>query len=88
VTLFRNDGPKGLLVDDSENSDLGRCSSLEVVDEACGDRCRHDGDYSSSESGLVGGEEGKRQGNPECHYLKLVLENGNEVISAYPTRKF
>ena len=38
--------------------------------------------------GQVGGEDGKRQGNPECRYLRLVLENDNEVISAYPTRTF
>lgn len=38
--------------------------------------------------GQVGGEEGERKGNPECSYVRLVLENDNEVISAYPTRSF
>jgi hypothetical protein len=38
--------------------------------------------------GHMGGEEGQRQRNPECRYLRLVLENGNEVVSAYPTKSF
>jgi hypothetical protein len=38
--------------------------------------------------GAMGGEEGKRRSYPECRYLRIVLENGNEVISAYPTRSF
>lgn len=36
--------------------------------------------------GYVGGAEGRRQGHPECRCVRLVLEDGNVVISAYPTR--
>lgn len=35
--------------------------------------------------GYVGGQKGKRNGNKECRYLRLVLENGTEVITAYPS---
>ncbi len=38
--------------------------------------------------GQMGGEEGERKGNPECRYLRIVLEDENVVISAYPTRTF
>lgn len=41
--------------------------------------------------GFAGGEEGARQGNPECRYVRIVLESQddvNEVISAYPTKSF
>jgi hypothetical protein len=38
--------------------------------------------------GYVGGEEGERKDHPECRYLRIVLENDNEVISAFPTRSF
>jgi hypothetical protein len=41
--------------------------------------------------GFAGGEEGARQGNPECRYVRIVLEiqdDVNEVISAYPTKSF
>ncbi len=38
--------------------------------------------------GYVGGSSGKRDGNPDCHYLQLVLEDENVVITAYPTRSF
>ncbi len=38
--------------------------------------------------GYVGGSEGKRQRNPECRYLRIVLEDGNVVISAYPAKSF
>ena len=34
--------------------------------------------------GYVGGQKGKRNNNKECRYLRLVVENGNEVITAYP----
>lgn len=42
----------------------------------------------SRKIGHMGGEEGQRQRNPECRYLRMVLENGNEVVSAYPTKSF
>lgn len=35
--------------------------------------------------GYVGGQKGKRNGNKECRYLRLVLENGTEVVTAYPS---
>lgn len=38
--------------------------------------------------GYAGGEEGERLGHPACHYLRLVLENDVNVITAYPTRSF
>lgn len=34
--------------------------------------------------GYVGGQKGKRNGNKECRYLRLVIENGTEVVTAYP----
>lgn len=34
--------------------------------------------------GYVGGQKGKRNGNKECRYLRLVVQNGNEVVTAYP----
>ena len=38
--------------------------------------------------GYMGGSEGKRTGNPDCCYVRIVLEDGNVVISAYPTKSF
>ncbi len=38
--------------------------------------------------GYMGGSEGKRTNNPACRYLRIVLEDGNVVISAYPTKSF
>ncbi len=38
--------------------------------------------------GQMGGAQGERQGNPDCRYLRLVLRNENEVITAYPTKSF
>ena len=38
--------------------------------------------------GYMGGSEGKRTGNPECRYVRIVLEDGNVVISAYPKKSF
>lgn len=38
--------------------------------------------------GYVGGQEGRRKQYPECRYLRLVLENKREVITAYPTLSF
>ena len=38
--------------------------------------------------GYTGGSEGKRKGNPECHYLRIILEDINVVITAYPTQSF
>lgn len=34
--------------------------------------------------GYVGGQKGKRNGNKECRYLRLVVQNGTEVVTAYP----
>lgn len=36
------------------------------------------------EIGFVGGQAGKRKHNPPCHYLRLVVQNLNEVVTAYP----
>ena len=38
--------------------------------------------------GYVGGSEGKRQKNPECNFIRIVVEDDNVVISAYPTKSF
>ena len=38
--------------------------------------------------GYMGGSEGKRTNNPACRYVRIVLEDGNVVISAYPTKSF
>jgi hypothetical protein len=38
--------------------------------------------------GQVGGRQGERQGNPDCRYLRLVLEHDTEVVSAFPTKSF
>jgi len=38
--------------------------------------------------GQMGGRQGDRQGNPECRYLRIVLEDEHEVVTAYPTRSF
>ena len=35
--------------------------------------------------GFVGGQVGKRKGHPPCRYLRLVLQNRNEVVTAYPS---
>ena len=36
--------------------------------------------------GYVGGQSGKKKGNPDCQWIKLVLE-GNRVITAYPINR-
>lgn len=38
--------------------------------------------------GWVGGAAGARDDHPACRFVRLVLENGNDVITAYPTRSF
>lgn len=38
--------------------------------------------------GQMGGQQGERQGNPECRYLRMVIENDVEVVTAYPTKSF
>ncbi len=35
--------------------------------------------------GFVGGQVGKRKNMPPCRYLRLVLEDGNKVVTAYPS---
>lgn len=37
--------------------------------------------------GFMGGQEGERRGNPECRFIRIVLERDNEVISAFPTNR-
>jgi hypothetical protein len=36
--------------------------------------------------GYVGGEVGKRKGQPACHFLRLVVQDGNEVVTAFPSQ--
>ena len=36
--------------------------------------------------GFVGGQVGKRKGNPSCRFLKLVVQNGADVVTAYPAQ--
>lgn len=38
--------------------------------------------------GYTGGSEGERKGNPACRCVRIVLEDENIVISAYPTTSF
>jgi len=38
--------------------------------------------------GFVGGQVGKRKNHPECRFVKLVLEDENVVVTAYPTESF
>jgi hypothetical protein len=38
--------------------------------------------------GYVGGSEGAAKKNPECRFLRLVLERQNDVVTAYPTQSF
>ncbi|MCR9197907.1 MAG: hypothetical protein NXI04_04650 [Planctomycetaceae bacterium] len=40
----------------------------------------------SQRIGYVGGRAGKRDNYPECRYLRLVVQNDNEVVTAYPSR--
>lgn len=37
-----------------------------------------------SRIGFVGGQKGQRGRERPCQYLRLVLQNGNEVVTAYP----
>jgi len=38
--------------------------------------------------GYVGGREGSRKGHPECRYIRIVLEDENSVVTAYPMNSF
>ena len=38
--------------------------------------------------GYMGGSEGAAKKNPECRFLRLVLERQNDVVTAYPTQSF
>ncbi len=37
--------------------------------------------------GFTGGQEGERRGNPECRFIRIVVEREKEVISAFPTNR-
>lgn len=37
--------------------------------------------------GYLGGQVGQRKNHPECRFLQLVLQNENEVVTAYPTNR-
>lgn len=39
----------------------------------------------SGRIGFVGGQKGKRNNNRACRCLRLVVQNGNEVVTAYPS---
>lgn len=39
----------------------------------------------SDRIGFVGGQKGKRNNNRPCRCLRLVVQNGNEVVTAYPS---
>ena len=36
--------------------------------------------------GFVGGQVGERKRHPDCRYLRLVIQNNNEVVTAYPSQ--
>ena len=36
--------------------------------------------------GFVGGHVGERKRHPDCRYLRLVIQNNNEVVTAYPSQ--
>lgn len=75
---------------------------LAVIDEAWLKVQKSDRDVRSEEQnerfvhtvnlgrkiGYMGGSEGKRKGNPDCRYVRIILEDDNVVISAYPTKSF
>lgn len=36
--------------------------------------------------GYVGGQAGAAAGNPAANFIRLIIENGNEVVTAFPFR--
>jgi hypothetical protein len=36
--------------------------------------------------GYEGGQQGRRNDHPKLNRLKLIVEDGNELITAYPVR--
>lgn len=38
--------------------------------------------------GYVGGQIGQERGHPPCRYLRLVVQNENEVVTAYPVDRW
>jgi len=38
--------------------------------------------------GYVGGQTGQRKNHPDCRYLRLLIEDGKTVVTAYPTSSF
>ena len=75
---------------------------LAVIDEAWQKAGKADSDVRSEKQndrriytvnlrrriGYMGGSEGERKSNPECRYVRLVLENQNIVVTAYPVKSF
>lgn len=75
---------------------------LAVIDEAYQKAKKADSDVRSEKQndrsiytvnlrrriGYMGGSEGARNSNPECRYVRLVLENQNIVVTAYPVKSF
>jgi hypothetical protein len=37
--------------------------------------------------GFVGGAPGAAAGHPEATYLAIIVENGRDIVTAYPFRK-
>ena len=82
--------------------DGNRDQILAVIDEAYQNAQKGGPDVRSEEQndrlvytvnlgrriGYMGGSEGKRNGNPDCRYVRIVLEDGNIVVSAYPAKSF
>jgi len=53
--------------------------------ESQGDRIVYTVDLGEK-IGYVGGQVGERKGNPPCRYLRLVVQEDNEVVTAYPSQ--
>jgi hypothetical protein len=78
--------------------DAGRSGTLRVIDEAWaiaqrggpgvtviqeGNRTVYIIDMGRR-VGYIGGQGGADMGNPAAYRIKLVIENGNQVVTAYP----
>jgi len=78
--------------------DAGRTGTLRAIDEAFGVAQRGGAGVTVAQQGsrtvytidmgrrigYVGGQAGRAAGNPAARHIQLVVENGNEVITAFP----
>ncbi len=78
--------------------DAGRTGTLGAIDEAFGIAQRGGAGVTVAQQGsrtvytidmgrrigYVGGQAGRAAGNPAARHIQLVVENGNEVITAFP----